>query len=116
MVVPLAGVPIVYRTATQRAENSERLNLDRVNLTIMPLLEGEHRLRLLNYQNNLLTRICHLQGLPNLIFLDLYNNHIERIEGKTHTHTRKGTRAEDLKTFHLFLFFFIKLFNFLLSF
>ena len=47
----------------------------------MPLLEGEHRLRLLNYQNNMLRKICHLQGLPNLIFLDLYNNRIERIEG-----------------------------------
>ncbi len=75
------GVPIVYRTAAQRAENSERLNLDRINLETMPLLEGEHRLRLLNYQNNMLRKICHLQGLPNLIFLDLYNNRIERIEG-----------------------------------
>lgn len=75
------GVPIVYRTAAQRAENSERLNLDRINLSTMPLLEGEHRLRLLNYQNNMLRKICHLQGLPNLIFLDLYNNRIERIEG-----------------------------------
>ena len=63
------GVPIVYRTAAQRAENSERLNLDRINLATMPLLEGEHRLRLLNYQNNMLRKICHLQGLPNLIFL-----------------------------------------------
>jgi Leucine-rich repeat (LRR) protein len=28
-----------------------------------------------------LSKICHLQGLPNLIFLDLYNNNIARIEG-----------------------------------
>ena len=66
---------------SKKIENTERLNLDRVNLIIMPLLEGEHRLRLLNYQNNCLKKICHLQGLPNLIFLDLYNNSIERIEG-----------------------------------
>ena len=45
----------------------------------MPLLEGEERLRLLNLQHNLITRIENLVSLPNLIFLDLYNNHIEEI-------------------------------------
>jgi len=45
----------------------------------MPLLEGEERLRLLNLQHNLITRVENLVSLPNLIFLDLYNNHIEEI-------------------------------------
>ena len=74
------GVPIVYRTANQRAQNSERLNLDRAGLTRIPILEGEHRLRLLNYQNNSIGSIEHLTGLPNLIFLDLYNNRIKSID------------------------------------
>lgn len=34
-------------------------------------------LRLLNLQNNAIRRIENLFGLPNLIFLDLYNNRIE---------------------------------------
>jgi leucine-rich repeat-containing protein 49 len=40
----------------------------------MPLLEGEERLRLLNLQHNHITKIENLVSLPNLIFLDLYNN------------------------------------------
>jgi leucine-rich repeat-containing protein 49 len=38
--------------------------------------QGEQRLRLLNYQNNAIERITNLDNLPNLIFLDLYNNRI----------------------------------------
>lgn len=34
-------------------------------------------LRLINLQNNAIRRIENLLGLPNLIFLDLYNNRIE---------------------------------------
>ncbi|GLD91497.1 hypothetical protein PINS_up000030 [Pythium insidiosum] len=60
-----------------KAANPERLNLDRRNLPVVPLLDGEQMLRLLNVQNNLIRRIEHLTGLPNLIFLDLYNNRIE---------------------------------------
>ena len=41
-----------------------------------PILHGEERLKLLNYQNNAIMEIQHLDNLPNLIFLDLYNNRI----------------------------------------
>ena len=34
----------------------------------------ELRLRLLNFQNNGIRAIQNLENLPNLIFLDLYNN------------------------------------------
>lgn len=44
---------------------------------MIPLLEGEQMLRLLNLQNNSIRKIENLLGLPNLIFLDLYNNRIE---------------------------------------
>ncbi|KAJ0404767.1 hypothetical protein P43SY_005591 [Pythium insidiosum] len=74
------GVPMVYRNPKAKAANPERLNLDRRNLPVVPLLDGEHMLRLLNVQNNVIRRIEHLTGLPNLIFLDLYNNRIERLE------------------------------------
>ena len=36
-----------------------------------PILEGEHRLRLLNFQNNRIRSISNLQALPSLIFCDL---------------------------------------------
>lgn len=37
-------------------------------------------LRLLNLQNNSIRKIENLLGLPNLIFLDLYNNRVEVYE------------------------------------
>ncbi|TYZ60456.1 hypothetical protein PybrP1_009407 [[Pythium] brassicae (nom. inval.)] len=76
----IPGVPIVYRNQKAKATNPERLNLDRRNLPVIPLLEGEHMLRLINLQNNSIRRIENLLGLPNLIFLDLYNNRVEKLE------------------------------------
>ncbi|OQS04198.1 Outer Dynein Arm Light Chain 1 [Thraustotheca clavata] len=76
----IPGVPVVFRSQKSRNSDPERLNLDRRALKIIPLLEGEHLLRLLNLQNNGIVGIDNLLGLPNLIFLDLYNNQIERID------------------------------------
>lgn len=75
----LPGVLVVYRKPSERNANPERLNLDRRDLSQMPLLEGEERLRLLNYQHNYISKIENLLSLPNLIFLDLYNNQIKEI-------------------------------------
>lgn len=71
------GPLVVYRSAAERTANPERLNLDRRHLRACPLLKYEERVRLLNYQNNSITSIANLRGLPNLIFLDLYNNQLE---------------------------------------
>jgi Leucine-rich repeat (LRR) protein len=68
---------VVYRSAAERSSNPERLNLDRRHLTCCPILKHEDRVRLLNYQNNYIENIAQLHNLPNLIFLDLYNNCIE---------------------------------------
>lgn len=56
----MPGVPVVYRLAEARNLNPEQLNLDRRKITICPLLEGEGRLRLLNYQNNQIQHMCNL--------------------------------------------------------
>lgn len=77
----LPGVLVVYRKPSERNSNPERLNLDRRELSQVPLLEGEEKLRLLNYQHNFITKIENLLSLPNLIFLDLYNNQIKEING-----------------------------------
>jgi Leucine-rich repeat (LRR) protein len=72
---------VIFRTPEERLRNPERLNLDRRNLEFCPILEQEHRLRLLNYQNNHIKFITNLENLPNLIFLDLYNNQIVSLDG-----------------------------------
>lgn len=54
-------------------------------LASKPFIKGDSRLRLLNYQNNLISKITNLANLPNLIFLDLYNNLIDTLEGPLST-------------------------------
>eukprot|EP01062_Namystynia_karyoxenos_P015069 TRINITY_DN15471_c0_g1_i2.p1 TRINITY_DN15471_c0_g1~~TRINITY_DN15471_c0_g1_i2.p1 ORF type:complete len:696 (+),score=205.49 TRINITY_DN15471_c0_g1_i2:76-2088(+) len=71
----------IRRPSELRLANPERFNLDRKRLTACPVLECEERLKLLNYQNNFITQISNLHGLPNLVFLDLYNNSIRSISG-----------------------------------
>ena len=72
---------VVFRTPEERSRNPERLNLDRRQLDVCPLLEQEQRLRLLNFQNNNIRNIQNLENLPNLIFLDLYNNKLTSLDG-----------------------------------
>ena len=72
---------VVFRTPEERLRNPERLNLDRRQLDTCPILEQELRLRLLNFQNNNIRTIKNLENLPNLIFLDLYNNKLSSLEG-----------------------------------
>lgn len=72
---------VIFRTPEERMRNPERLNLDRRQLEQCPMLEQEQRLRLLNYQNNAIKYISNVENLPNLIFLDLYNNQIMSLEG-----------------------------------
>lgn len=49
--------------------------------------QADTGLRLLNYQNNLISKITNLTNLPNLIFIDLYNNYIDTLEGPLSTMT-----------------------------
>lgn len=72
---------VVFRLLEERTRNPERLNLDRRQLDMCPLLENEQRLRLLNFQNNNIRTIQNLGNLPNLIFLDLYNNKLTTLDG-----------------------------------
>lgn len=71
---------VISRSNEEKFQNPDRLVLDRRKLTACPFLEGEERLRLLNYQNNFIQQIENLSNLPNLIFLDLYNNQVKTME------------------------------------
>ena len=75
------GAPVVFRTREAREANPERLDLDRMGLRECCLLEGEHRLRLLNYQGNRIARVSRLESVKNLVFLDLTENALESLEG-----------------------------------
>jgi leucine-rich repeat-containing protein 49 len=75
------GVPIVLRPPEERMKNPERLNLDRRNLSVCPILEGEDRLRLLNLQHNNIRKIENISFFRHLVFLDLYDNQIQHIGG-----------------------------------
>nr|CAD7577730.1 unnamed protein product [Timema californicum] len=71
------------RSRKERERNPDRITLDRRGLTQLPVIVGEPRLRLLSLQHNLLARLDGLSalGLCRLVFLDLYDNQLERISG-----------------------------------
>jgi len=61
------GAPVIFRTREAREANPERLDLDRRSLDQCCLLEGEHRLRLLNYQHNAIGSIQRLESVRSLV-------------------------------------------------
>eukprot|EP00927_Polykrikos_kofoidii_P077786 TRINITY_DN74692_c0_g1_i1.p1 TRINITY_DN74692_c0_g1~~TRINITY_DN74692_c0_g1_i1.p1 ORF type:complete len:949 (-),score=139.94 TRINITY_DN74692_c0_g1_i1:383-3229(-) len=71
---------LAYRTTALREREPDRLHLDRCELNRCPYLENESNLRLLNYQSNAISRIENLNGLDDLVFLDLYDNRIRHIQ------------------------------------
>ncbi|KAM8998245.1 leucine-rich repeat-containing protein 49 isoform 3-T3 [Ara ararauna] len=73
--------PVLHRTAEEKILNCDRLTLERQNLTVCPVIDGEDHLRLLNFQHNFITRIQNISNLQHLVFLDLYDNQIEEISG-----------------------------------
>ena len=72
------GLPPTSRT---------RLDLDHLELTRCPILESEDEIQFLNLQSNFISDISNIhsmragnkQQLPNLKFLDLYDNRIEQL-------------------------------------
>ncbi|XP_015677620.2 leucine-rich repeat-containing protein 49 [Protobothrops mucrosquamatus] len=75
------GFPLVYRSAEEKIQLSDRMTLERQKLTVCPIIDGEEHLRLLSFQHNFITRIQNISNLQHLIFLDLYDNQIEEISG-----------------------------------
>ncbi|XP_061101674.1 leucine-rich repeat-containing protein 49-like isoform X1 [Conger conger] len=72
--------PLAFRSR-EDTSNPERLDMDRRGLEQCPLLEGEERLRLLNFQHNLISRLENLSHLRRLVFLDLYDNRVVELSG-----------------------------------
>ena len=76
----IPGVLVVYRKPSERNTHPDKLLLNKRELTHLPLLEGEEKLRLLNLQSNHISKIENLVSLPNLICLELYCNKISEIQ------------------------------------
>ncbi|KAG5325207.1 LRC49 protein, partial [Pseudoatta argentina] len=75
------GTIVASRTPAEREKNPDRICLDRRGLTTFPNVIGESKLRLMSLQHNLLTKIesSNLSQLTKLVFLDLYDNQIEKV-------------------------------------
>ncbi|XP_049827206.1 leucine-rich repeat-containing protein 49 isoform X1 [Schistocerca gregaria] len=71
------------RSQADKERNPDRISLDRRGLTKFPQLSEEPRLRLLSLQHNLISRVDSLadSGLSKLVFLDMYDNQLEKISG-----------------------------------
>lgn len=72
---------VIRRTAEERARSPDKLNLDGRGLESAPTVEGERELRLLNLRGNGIHSVGFLGPLPALIFLDLYGNRLEALDG-----------------------------------
>ncbi len=55
--------------------------LEFLDLTHIPLLEGEEKLKVLSLQHNNIQKIENIVSLPNLSYLDLYDNFIKDLDG-----------------------------------
>ena len=73
----IPNVWVCYRRPAERDGNVERLALDSVELNHVPLLEGEEKLKMLTFQHNKICKIENLISLPNLLYLDLYDNQVK---------------------------------------
>lgn len=75
------GTIHVSRTQKAKEKNPDRICLDRRGLSLIPIIDGEPHLRLLSLQHNLLSKLGGLQeqGFPFLVFLDVYDNQLEKI-------------------------------------
>jgi leucine-rich repeat-containing protein 49 len=76
----IPGVLVVYRKPSERNTHPDKLQLNKRDLTHLPLLEGEEKLRTLNLQNNQICKIENLVSLPNLTSLQLYSNRVTEIQ------------------------------------
>lgn len=65
---------VLYRKPSEWNKNPDRLIIQGKGLTLLPLLEGEENLKMLNLGSNKITKIENLVSLHSLNHLDLYDN------------------------------------------
>lgn len=80
-----------------RNQNPEQLNLDRRKITVCPLLEGEGRLRLLNYQNNQIHHMCNFHKYARATRADA---RAHRLHPQPRPHTPSSPAPDLAATLH----------------
>lgn len=75
----IPGILIVYRRPGERQLNPDKMSLNGRNLSHIPLLEGEEKVKYMNLHGNVITKIENLVSLPNLHFLNLGSNKLSEI-------------------------------------
>lgn len=75
----IPGILIVYRRPSERQINPDKMSLNGRNLSHIPLLEGEEKVKYMNLHGNSITKIENLVSLPNLHFLNLGSNKLTEI-------------------------------------
>lgn len=76
------GTLHVSRLQEEKEALPDRISLDRRGLTVVPIIEGEPKVRLLSLQHNLLSNleVMNKQQFPSLVFLDIYDNQLEEMQ------------------------------------
>lgn len=75
----IPNIIIVYRRPQERDLHMDKIMLDQRGLKHIPLLEGEDKVKYLNLQNNMISRIENLVSVPQLNFLDMSSNLLTEI-------------------------------------
>lgn len=80
------GLLRVSRVPEEKEAHPDRICLDRRGLSAIPVIEAEPKLRLLSLQHNLISNLDSLrvQQFPSLVFLDIYDNQLEKIQNFDH--------------------------------
>ncbi|XP_014205196.1 leucine-rich repeat-containing protein 49-like [Copidosoma floridanum] len=73
-------IVVASRSLLEREKHPDRICLDKRALTTFPWIVDEPKLRLISLQHNSITRIekSYLAHLTKLVFLDLYDNQIDK--------------------------------------
>lgn len=76
------GLVHVSRLQEEKEAQQDRICLDRRGLCVIPIIEGEPKLRLLSLQHNLISNLetLRMQQFPSLVFLDIYDNQLEKMQ------------------------------------
>lgn len=80
------GLLHVSRLQGEKEIQPDRICLDKRGLSAIPIIDGEHKLRLLSLQHNLISNLetLRMQQFPSLVFLDIYDNQLEQMQNFNH--------------------------------
>lgn len=70
----IPGILIIYRRPSERQKDFETIKLNGRDLSHIPLLEGEEKVKNIEFQDNMIKKIENLVSLPSLSSINLRGN------------------------------------------